>query len=56
MFFVERVASVVSHNLDHLAIGKPSLLTDSGAPLWGKPVWGKGKEERGTGELFSYRT
>ena len=54
--FVARVASVVSHSLDHLAIGKPSLLTDSGAPLWGEPVWGKGKEERGTGELCSYRT
>ena len=49
-------ASVVRHNLDHLAIGKPSLLTSSGAPLWGEPVWGKGKEERGTGELCSYRT
>ena len=54
--FVAWVASVVSHGLDHLAIGKPSLLTDSGAPLWGEPVWGKGKEERGTGELYSYRT
>ena len=43
------------YDLDHLTIGNPSLLTDSGAPLWGKPVWGKGKEERGTGELGSYR-
>src|SRR5215213_5883275 len=49
VFFVAQVASVVSHNLDHLAIGKPSLLTDSGAPLWGEPVWEKGKEERAPG-------
>jgi hypothetical protein len=52
--FVARVVSVVSHGLDHLAIGKPSLLTNSGALLWGEPVWGK--EERGTVELGSYRT
>jgi hypothetical protein len=55
VFLVAQVASVVSRDLDHLTIGNPSLLTDSGAPLWGKPVWGKGKEERGTGKLGSYR-
>jgi hypothetical protein len=54
-FCVAQVASVVSHDLDHLTVGNLSLLNDSGAPLWGKPVWGKGKEERGTGELGSYR-
>jgi hypothetical protein len=49
------VACVVLYVLDHLAIGRLSHLKEPGTPLWGEPGWGKGKEERGTRELCSFR-
>ena len=47
VFLVAQVASVVSHDLDHLTIGNPSLLTDSGAALWGENPCGERERRSG---------